>query len=206
PDARRAAQVPGRHREGARPRGRAHSQSVIAGFLHFARVLRSAGLPVGTGRVLDGLRALEAVGVARREGVYWALHAVFVKRREQHDLFEQAFAAYFHVASPLEELAFLLPTIETDKAPLARRIAEALGAPAPPAPKGEPTKVEIDAVMTWSDREILGKRDFEQMSADELRRGAPGAPPGGRAGRRGPPRPRPPAPPRPRPPPRPPAP
>jgi uncharacterized protein with von Willebrand factor type A (vWA) domain len=143
---------------------------MIEGFVQFARVLRAAGLPVGTGRVLDGLRALATVGVARRDAAYWALHAVFVSRREQHDVFDQAFAAFFHVASPLEDLAFLLPKFEADVAPLAQRIAEAMGAPAPPAPKGEATKVEIDAVMTWSDREILGKRDFEHMSADELRR------------------------------------
>jgi uncharacterized protein with von Willebrand factor type A (vWA) domain len=142
---------------------------IAPGYLAFARVLRHAGLPVGTGRVLDGLRALAAVGVERRDAVYWALHAVFVTRRAEHDLFDQAFAAFFHVASPLEDLAFLLPKVETDAPGLARRIAEALGTPAP-APRAAPTRVEVDAVLSWSDRELLGTRDFEQMSTDELRR------------------------------------
>ena len=35
--------------------------------MHFARVLRAAGLPIGPGRVLDAVRALEVAGVERRD-------------------------------------------------------------------------------------------------------------------------------------------
>ena len=38
--------------------------------MHFARVLRAAGIPVGPDRVIDALRALEATGVARRDDFY----------------------------------------------------------------------------------------------------------------------------------------
>ena len=41
--------------------------------VHFARVLRHAGLAVGPDRVLAALEAIEAVGLARRDDVHAAL-------------------------------------------------------------------------------------------------------------------------------------
>ena len=59
--------------------------------LLFARTLRAAGLPIGPGKVLDAVSAVEAVGIANREDFYWTLHAVFVNRQDQKTLFDQAF-------------------------------------------------------------------------------------------------------------------
>jgi hypothetical protein len=50
--------------------------------LYFARALRAAGIPIGSGTVLDALAALRAAGIGTREDFYWTLHAVFVKRHE----------------------------------------------------------------------------------------------------------------------------
>ena len=58
--------------------------------MHFARTLRAAGLPIGPGKVLDAVSAVEAVGIANREDFYWTLHAVFVNRQDQKTLFDQA--------------------------------------------------------------------------------------------------------------------
>ena len=57
----------------------------------FARVLRTAGLPLGPGKVLEAIRAVEAAGVARRDDFYWTLFSVFVNRQDQRELFDQAF-------------------------------------------------------------------------------------------------------------------
>src|SRR5258705_534220 len=43
--------------------------------MQFARILRTAGLPVGPGQVIEILRAAEAVGIGTREDFYWALFA-----------------------------------------------------------------------------------------------------------------------------------
>ena len=58
--------------------------------MHFARTLRAAGLPIGPGKVLDAVSAVEAVGIANRDDFYWTLHAVFVNRQDQKTLFDQA--------------------------------------------------------------------------------------------------------------------
>jgi uncharacterized protein with von Willebrand factor type A (vWA) domain len=146
--------------------------------MHFARALRAAGLPVGPGRVLDGLRALEAVGVGSRQDLYWTLHAVFVSRREHRELFDQAFHIFWRDPQLLERMMhLLLPTLEGERQDAAReevnrRVAEALAAPRTPSTgeaeaEEEPT-LEFDALLTYSQRELLQGKDFEQMSADEL--------------------------------------
>jgi uncharacterized protein with von Willebrand factor type A (vWA) domain len=146
--------------------------NALAGnLLGFARVLRAAGLPLGTGRVLDGLRAVEAVGIERRVDFYWALHAVFVSRREQHEIFDQAFRAFFRRRDPQLEsvLSTLLPKAPPSEAPLpegARRVAEALGQMRT-VPR--PVVRVRDATLTFSGDEVLARKDFEQMSADELK-------------------------------------
>ena len=64
---------------------------IAENIMYFARTLRAAGLPVGPGKVLDAVGAVEAVGIRRRDDFYWALHAVLVNRRDPQELFDQAF-------------------------------------------------------------------------------------------------------------------
>ena len=85
-----------------------------ANLMYFARTLRAAGLPVGSGAVLDALLAVEAVGVARRDDFYWALHAVFVRRADQRPLFDEAFHVFWRNPKLLERVtSLLLPTVHT---------------------------------------------------------------------------------------------
>ncbi|MGH6903502.1 MAG: VWA domain-containing protein, partial [Geminicoccaceae bacterium] len=144
--------------------------------MHFARALRAAGMPVGPGKVLDAIRAVEAVGLSRRADFYWTLHAVFVNRRDQRELFDQAFHIFWRKPDLLEKaMQLLLPQIESDQiAPqeIARRLAEALGPQKTPgqgeAPEeGEPP-IELAATLSFAAREILQHTDFEDMSADEI--------------------------------------
>ena len=146
--------------------------------MHFARALRAAGLPVGPGRVLEALRAVEAVGFESRQDLYWTLHAVFVNRRDQRELFDQCFHIFWRDPQLLERMMhLLLPTLHTDQPAqeqeeVNRRVAEALKAKDPGKGEGqdeqEPEELELDAVLTWSARELLQGKDFEQMTADEL--------------------------------------
>ena len=146
-----------------------------ANLMHFARTLRAAGLPIGSGAVLDALRAVEAVGVARRDDFYWTLHAVFVRRADQRPLFDEAFHVFWRNPKLLERVtSLLLPSIHVppqgEARPLSRRLSEALFAGAERDARTRETEngIELDATLTWSDREVLRSRDFEQMSAAEL--------------------------------------
>ncbi len=145
--------------------------------MHFGRVLRAAGLPVGPGRVIEAVRAVEAAGLNRREDLYWALHAVFINRRDQRELFDQAFHIFWRNPKILEKMmSIMLPSFgakgeelpETREAN--RRLADALfpgGRDAQQPINGE-DEIIFDAAFTYSDQEALRKTDFETMSADEL--------------------------------------
>jgi len=145
---------------------------------HFARVLRAAGLPIGTGRVIAAVRAVTTVGIERRGDFYWALHAVFVSRRDQRDLFDQAFHVFWRNPNILERMmGLVLPKMRGEEGlaavqEMSRRVAEALAArkrgPESDDPGEPPKEIKVDAVMTWSQNEILQHKDFEKMSADEV--------------------------------------
>jgi uncharacterized protein with von Willebrand factor type A (vWA) domain len=140
---------------------------------HFARALRKAGVPVGTGRVVDAIRAVEAAGFSDRGDFYHTLQACFVSRPEQRPVFAQVFRLFWRDPRFLEQMMSLLLPLVRDvnppakPAPAERRAAEALADAAPPA-AAEGTEVEVDATLTLSDRERLRHVDFEQMSAAEL--------------------------------------
>jgi len=140
--------------------------------VHFARALRTAGIRVGPGAVVDAIHAVEVAGIGERGDFYWVLHSVLVNRHEDHDLFDQAFRLYWRKRALLEKLmSQLLPPSPAvpreDEEQVRSRVAEALfkNEQKPEQPK---PKLEIDATMTLSDQEVLQRKDFEQMSAAEV--------------------------------------
>jgi len=140
--------------------------------LYFARALRAAGLPVGPGAVLDALAALAAAGVGTRDDFYWTLHAVFVKRHEHSLLFDQAFRLFFRKRGYIEQLmAMMMPQVqaapEEKQKPAAQRIQDALFSGLDRR-EMERRETEVDARLTVSDREILQRKDFAQMTAGEI--------------------------------------
>jgi len=144
--------------------------------LHFVRLLRAAGLPVGPAKVIDALAAVEAVGVGNRTDFREALCAVLVSRREHLELFEQAFDLFWKNPKLLEKMiAALLPRVhgrtgEQDQAPdVLARLAEAMVKPRPPADDRESEEIEVDATASFSPREVLQKKDFATMTIAELR-------------------------------------
>jgi hypothetical protein len=141
---------------------------------YFARALRTAGLPVGPGAVLDAIAAVEAARIGSRADFYWTLHAVFVKRHEHSILFDQAFRIFWRRRALIEKLIAQMSPIapggaKEEKKPQAGalRVAEALATPR--QEKTEPVeKTEFTARLTVSDREVLKAKDFAQMSAAEV--------------------------------------
>ena len=150
------------------PQGRL-AQNIV----YFARALRAAGIPVGPGAVLDALAAVTAAGVGTREDFYWTLHAVFVKKHEHSVLYDQAFRMFFRKRAYLDKLlAMLSPQAPAAAAEPpqagASRVQEALFSGMNDRKPPEEREIELDARLTVSDREVLQKKDFAQMSAAEI--------------------------------------
>ncbi|WP_170442582.1 vWA domain-containing protein [Ruegeria arenilitoris] len=145
---------------------------------HFARALRKAGLPIGPGRVVDAIRAVQAAGFTRKQDFYWTLHACFVNRPEHRTVFAQIFRLYWRDPRYLEHMmSMMLPAIrgvQEERMAEAgeKRAAEALldgverDEPKDVEQEGE-SEIEIDATQTASSEERLRSLDFEQMSTAE---------------------------------------
>src|SRR4051794_28135649 len=148
---------------------------LVANMMHFARTLRAAGLPIGPGKVIDAVSAVESVGITNRSDFYLTLHAGFVNRPDQRQLFDQAFHVFWRNPELLKKmLATVLPQMNVEMprdegAEMIRRLAEALH-PHQQTHESPEEQVEIDATMTFSDREQLRTMDFEKMSLEELAR------------------------------------
>ncbi len=148
-----------------------------ANIMHFARVLRDAGLSVGPGAVLDALDAVQGGGMATKKDFYWILHSVFVKRREHTVLFDHAFEVFWRKPKMIEQLMQLLfqqVRVETkpDKKKAGqKRLAEAMFDQEEQQSQRERPRddIELEGEYTSSAREVLRSKDFEQMSAEEER-------------------------------------
>ncbi len=143
--------------------------------MHFVRLLRAVGLPVGPAKVIDAIAAIDAVGVGNRTDFREALAAVLVSRHEHLALFEQAFDLFWRNPKLLERLvAASLPRVygRTGEEPppdLPARLAQAMLPPRQPEPSSdEDEEIDLDAAFTFSAREILQTKDFATMTAEEL--------------------------------------
>lgn len=143
--------------------------------VYFARVLRAAGLNVGPSTTLDAVRVLEAlplVDLGNREVFYWALHGVFVKKQADDAVFQEAFRLFWRRRELAEKMmAMLSPSAAGQKAEKQagqQRVHQALFQDAghPRAP--EQQIMELDARLSFSARDVLQSKDFEQMTAEEL--------------------------------------
>ncbi|MEW5864419.1 MAG: VWA domain-containing protein [Pseudomonadota bacterium] len=139
--------------------------------MHFARLLRAAGLRIGPDRVLDCVQALALAGCKCREDWYWTMSAVLLSREEQRPIFDQAFRIFWRDPRLTERMMqALLPKAygRVDKPKeQSQRLTDALFGQKKPEPREE-RKVELDARLTFSSREVLQRMDFDTMSAAEL--------------------------------------
>lgn len=145
--------------------------------VHFGRALRAAGLPVGTGRALEAVRAVSVAGFHERDDFFHTLAACFVSRPEHRAVFEQCFHMFWRDPEIMERMMGMMlpvtsvPGHEREKKAAESRAAEALadGATRPENDaEQEPDEIELDARFSLSSEEILKSRDFEQMTNAEF--------------------------------------
>lgn len=146
---------------------------------HFARALRRAGVPIGSGRVLDAVAAVQAAGFTRRGDFFYVLEACFVSRPDHCAVFAQTFRLFWRDPQYLDHMMSLLTPmvrgVQEDRAakPAEKRAAEGLLDGVGPEPDAGPddedgVEIDIDASQTVSAAERLRTLDFELMSADEM--------------------------------------
>ena len=161
---------------------------LLAETVGFGRALRAAGLATDLGAAVDFARALTLIEVGERETVRAAGQAVFVRRRDDREVYDRVFARWWRRRQRKR------PTIEGPVSPMADEAAaeqgEGAGSPANdeaslgddsnqidgipmPISGDEDDDSEIDGVIAaptaYSSSELLRHRDFDRMTAAELR-------------------------------------
>jgi len=143
--------------------------------VYFARTLRKAGMRVGPASVVEAIDAVLAAGIGTRDDFYWTLHAVLVKRREDHAVFDEAFRLFWKSRELVEKMIAMFSPVAPDTREREKpRAAEARVAGALFAghedrqPVREIPEIEVDARLTVSGAEVLRDKDFAQMTAEEI--------------------------------------
>ncbi len=135
------------------------ADALVRQVVTFGRVLREAGLEVGPGRIIDALQGLDAIELARRDDVYWALRQTLVSRAEDLEAFDRAFAAWFlrapELAPPRTPRIERVRRVHASSRDGADEVAEA-------GPDGE------ERAAGWSAEELLREKDFSELAPDEL--------------------------------------
>ena len=144
--------------------------------MHFARLLRAAGMRIGPDRVIDCVKALEIAGAEqfplRREDWYWTMSAVLLSRQEQRPIFDQAFKIFWRDPKLAERMMQLMLPQAYGRAPKpeeqqSQRLTDALFSQRKEERETE-ERIELEAHLTFSSREVLQRMDFDTMSAAEL--------------------------------------
>jgi len=151
---------------------------LVHNITRFARALRAAGVPVGAGRLIGAIHAVQATGFSDRCDFYWCLHACFVSKPEQRATFHQVFRLFWRDPRYLEHMmAMMLPAVRGVQEERAAKSAEKRAAGAlldgvardmPDMGEEGESEIEIDASLTMSAEERLRSLDFEQMSVAEM--------------------------------------
>ena len=143
----------------------------------FVRLLRAIGLKLGSASMLEAIDAAKTVGVADKDFLYHALVSCLIKRREDKPLFDQAFYLFWQNPKFHERIRdLILPRLKAagheqeDVEPMLRRLSDALADPPDdPATTAEDVEIDFDTEGTAADTDRLQNKDFETMSAADMR-------------------------------------
>ena len=143
--------------------GRSDNSLLFTTILSFAHLLRRIGIAAGPGSVVTAVEALQLTGLQHRDDIYWALHAIFVRRPEEHPLFDRAFHTLFNQTQFITEgFDSGDQSKQPDEIPPAsRRVQDALRDTSPqPVYNTEVESERSENTPSWSARETLPSKDF----------------------------------------------
>ncbi len=145
---------------------------LLGNVLAFGRVLRGLGLDAGPDRMLDLVAALEHVPIGSRTDFGNAARVLCVRRRDEIARFDEAFDVFWR--KPPEGTT----TLDLRSMGERRKLRRPAFVPAPPpgavpAPEGDAGGDEeppplIHLTLTWSAQELLRRKDFGELTAEEL--------------------------------------
>jgi uncharacterized protein len=136
----------------------------------FGRLLRTRGLPVGTGRILSFCRAVAILDPITTENLYWAARSTLISSKQHLDVFERCFDLYFGL-SPGDEVG-AKPAADASEGPAAseEEIPEKLelaGRGWHLAETDEDPEGEMAIGIIAGSTEVLRNKSFEELTDEE---------------------------------------
>jgi uncharacterized protein with von Willebrand factor type A (vWA) domain len=143
-----------------RPRDLAdrHDASTISLLVGFARSLRRAGVGVPVDSVVHYVRAIDALGIDRRDRVYWAGRAVLIHRHEDVATYDRIFDSFWWGRTSSSDSALPSPDHSFDEGGDSDIDT--------PSSDGDPPRRL--AWVSYSDIDHLRRKDFAACSPEEL--------------------------------------
>jgi uncharacterized protein len=155
------------------PNSNSASGNLLHNLLLFGRLLRGLGVDVNPGQMIDLVQALDYIQLEYRIDFYHALRSLLIHRREDIELFDEAFEMFWRRPG----LGRTAVDWRSSAAHRSRRpllTTPPLREPSASSPagqrdssfNGEPPIVE--ATLTYSAREVLRHKDFSELTGEEL--------------------------------------
>jgi uncharacterized protein with von Willebrand factor type A (vWA) domain len=145
--------------------------NLLPNLVLFGRLLRGLGLDVNPGRMIDLVQALGYIDLGHKWDFYHAARSLLVHNREDIPLFDQAFRLFWR--QPDDGWVMLeMPGPRRKErprlAPPPMRQPEADGEVHPGQPPAENNPPILEVTRTYSDREVLRRRDFAELTGEEI--------------------------------------
>ncbi len=144
---------------------------ILPNLLRFAEMLRRLGLDVGSGNVLDLVRSMDHVQIGRRGEFYQAARSIFVHRKQDIPIFDEAFQVFWRkpaTGSTDMDLRTLGEQRRTRTQLNAGSDAEPDDSPARDSEAGDEPEQRVDLTRTYSSREVLRQKDFAEFTGREM--------------------------------------
>jgi uncharacterized protein with von Willebrand factor type A (vWA) domain len=140
----------------------------VSNIMTFGRLLRSLGLAVPVGRLLDVTVALQQIDVGSRQDVYFTCRTLLVHRHDDLAIFDAAFNAFWQSDAIRAQSAGV---DAQDGVPRSQRSSRTGSGPARAQTEGENNQsaaTTAGLLRTWSDVDVIARKDFAEFTGDEI--------------------------------------
>ncbi len=137
----------------------------------FGRMLRQAGLPVGTDRLIDLADALRLIDLGSREEVHAACRVLLVQRHEDFIVFDRVFDEFWTARKDPSLSRRSSPENARAKSDADSEAKSDVESTEQTATSAESDQMELSedivAIRTWSDIETIANKDFAELTGAE---------------------------------------
>jgi uncharacterized protein with von Willebrand factor type A (vWA) domain len=143
--------------------------ALLCNLLLFGRVLRALGMDVDPGRMIDLVTALQFISIGRRSDFYHAARSLLVHRREDIPRFDEAFEFFWRSRGRAPTSMDLRAMGEKRRYRKPQFTSQPqTSSPSESTESGDEPPV-VQTNLTYSAQEMLRRKDFAELTADELR-------------------------------------